>query len=148
MPTHVRPGPGLAIMESCSLQMASSAIKMWAWFAWQDGGFAGNWLWRAEKLWRTCMSVTLVQRSAAARVHSWPQGAFAAETDSVDLIDFGHSDKKDAFPSCNASFTMAGEDNQSRPATTSVATAGTSTASVSQAGTIPPTGTNPSYAQQ
>ncbi len=27
---------------------------------WQQGGFAGNWLWRAEKLWRTCLSVTLV----------------------------------------------------------------------------------------
>jgi hypothetical protein len=26
---------------------------------WRQWGFAGNWLWRAEKLWRTCMSVTL-----------------------------------------------------------------------------------------
>jgi hypothetical protein len=27
---------------------------------WRQGSFAGNWLWRAEKLWRTCISVTLV----------------------------------------------------------------------------------------
>jgi hypothetical protein len=27
---------------------------------WRRGGFAGNWLWRAENLGRTCMSVTLV----------------------------------------------------------------------------------------
>ncbi len=28
---------------------------------WRQRGFAGNRLWRAEKLWRTCMSVTLVR---------------------------------------------------------------------------------------
>jgi hypothetical protein len=27
---------------------------------WRQEGFAGNWSWRAKKLWRTCMSVTLV----------------------------------------------------------------------------------------
>jgi hypothetical protein len=89
----VQPGPGSAIMESCSLQMASSAIKMWAWFAWQKGGFAGNLLWRAEKLWRTCMSVTLVSPASYKQrcTRFWPKRTqVCASLRSTILVSYLH----------------------------------------------------------
>jgi hypothetical protein len=62
-----------------------------------------------------------------------------AEATSVDLIDFAGSDNEDLFQSPNESFVMANDDpNPAPPATSGGATGSTSTPSVQQAGTNPP----------